>query len=190
MPEIGKRICIVGTTGCGKTTLAATLAEMLSIPHVELDALHWGENWAEPPLDVFRETVTQALSGPAWTTDGNYGKVRDITWNRADTLVWLDYPLYIILWRLLRRTFKRTLTKETLWNDNTENLHDQFFTRDSLFYYAATTHKRRHRTYEDLLHDQQYHHLQVLIQRHPRQTRNWLRELSITQQNRNEHHDP
>ncbi|MBN2502642.1 MAG: hypothetical protein JXB38_17815 [Anaerolineales bacterium] len=190
MPEIGQRICVVGTTGCGKTTLAATLAELLNIPHIELDALHWGTNWEEPPPDVFREKVTQALSANAWVTDGNYGKARDITWNRANTLIWLDYPLPIIYWRLLRRTIKRTFTREALWNDNIESAYNQFFTRDSLFYYAATTYKHRRQSYRKIIQEKQYPHLQVIIHSHPRQTRTWLRKVSTTtQQNRIEHHD-
>jgi adenylate kinase family enzyme len=190
MPETGQRICVVGTTGCGKTTLAAKLAELLNITHIELDALHWGANWTEPPPDVFREKVAQALSANAWVTDGNYGKARDITWNRADTLIWLDYPLPIIFWRLLRRTIKRTFTKETLWNNNTESIYNQFFTHDSLFYYAATTYKRRRWSFQKIIQEKQYPHLQVIIHSYPCQTRAWLKKVStITQQNRIEHHD-
>jgi adenylate kinase family enzyme len=181
MPEIGQRISIIGTTGCGKTTLAAALANVLGIPHIELDALHWGANWEEPPLEVFQENVAQALSITTWITDGNYGKIRETIWSRADTLIWLDYPLPIIFWRLLRRTIKRTFTKETLWNNNTESIYNQFFTRDSLFYYAATTHKRRRQSFKRIIQEKQFPHLQVIIHRHPNQTRAWLKTLTITQ---------
>ena len=61
------------------------------MPHIELDALHWGPNWKEAPTDVFRERVRLALQGDAWVIDGNYGKVRDIIWSRAEAIVWLDY---------------------------------------------------------------------------------------------------
>jgi adenylate kinase family enzyme len=189
MLELGQRISVIGTTGCGKTTLAAALAEILNIPHIELDALHWGANWEEPPCDVFRDRVAQALSVTTWITDGNYGKIRDTIWSQADTLIWLDYPRSIIFWRLLRRTLKRTLTRERLWNGNTENIYNQFFTRDSLFYYAATTYKRRRQSYRKIIQEKQYSHLQVIIHNHPHQTRAWLSELTLNQQNRIEHHD-
>ena len=90
-PPGPRRIAVVGTSGSGKTTLAHRLAERLGIPHVELDALHWGPNWTPVAADLFRERVAQALSGEAWVVDGNYSRVRDIIWTRADTLVWLDY---------------------------------------------------------------------------------------------------
>jgi len=115
---IGKRISVVGTTGSGKTTFARELAQRLGVPHVELDALHWEPNWTEAPLEVFRARVDLALRGEAWVIDGNYSKVRDIIWSRADTVVWLDYALPIILWQLLKRTLKRVFIREELWGKN------------------------------------------------------------------------
>ncbi len=41
---LGQRIVVVGTTGSGKTTLAAQLALIAGCPHIELDALHWEPN--------------------------------------------------------------------------------------------------------------------------------------------------
>ena len=80
---------VIGLSGSGKSTLAGQLAEILDCPHIELDALHWGPGWTPVPLELFRERTAQALGGEAWTTDGNYSKVRDIVWGRADTVVWL-----------------------------------------------------------------------------------------------------
>ena len=49
---------------------------------------------------------------------GNYRNLRDSTWGRADTVVWLDYPLPLIMGRLLRRTVRRIVTQEELWRGN------------------------------------------------------------------------
>ncbi|MBN1963509.1 MAG: AAA family ATPase, partial [Anaerolineae bacterium] len=93
---------MVGTTGSGKTTLARQLADHLGCPHVEMDALHWTPDWT--PSAVFQAEVAAALSGACWVTDGNYGAVRDLIWQQADTLVWLDYPLPVVMWRLWQRS--------------------------------------------------------------------------------------
>lgn len=111
---LGQRIIVVGTSGSGKTTLALWLGRHLGIPHVELDALHWEPHWTEAPLEVFRERVVVALAGERWSVDGNYSDVRDLVWPHAETLVWLDYPLFIILWRLMRRTIGRILSHQEL----------------------------------------------------------------------------
>jgi len=177
MPEAFQRIVLIGTTGSGKTTLARQLAERLGLPHVELDALHWDANWAMAPLPVFRERVARALSGDAWVVDGNYGKARDLIWPRAQLLVWLDYGLPLIFWRLFWRGLRRSLGREELWNGNRERLRDQFLSHESLFLWALRT-NRRHRTeYVALLGQPEHAHLKLVRLRSPAATRMWQARL-------------
>lgn len=172
-----RRVTVVGTTGSGKTTLAREIAGRLGIPHVELDAMNWGPNWTEVSREVFRERVAGALQGATWVVDGNYSKARDIVWPRADTIVWLDYPLWLILGRLLVRTFRRTLTREELWSGNRERLREQFFSRNSLLLWALQTYRHRRRTYPRLLAQPEHTHLMLVRLRSPAETTAWLERL-------------
>ena len=173
-PQVGQRIAVVGVTGSGKTTLASQLAKGRGLAHIELDALHWEPNWTAAPTDVFRERVTQALYSDAWVVDGNYHKVRVIVWQRADTIIWLDYPLPLILWRLGRRTFWRITRRPELWNGNRETWRDAFFSRDSIFLWALQTHKRYRREYTELFARPEQAHLAIVHLRSPRATQQWL----------------
>ena len=173
---VGRRIAVIGTTGSGKTTLARRISERLGIPHIELDALHWEPNWGETPLGVFRDRVDRALRGDAWVIDGNYSKVRDIIWLRADTIVWIDYALLRILWQLIWRTVRRIVTREKLWNGNREHW-DALFSRQSLIVWALNTHPRHRHEYPALVTRPEYAHLKLVQLRSPRETRVWLAGL-------------
>lgn len=168
---------MVGTTCAGKTTLARHLAGVWQFPHIELDALNWDPGWTMPSAEEFRARVSAALAGLAWVADGNYSKARDIIWSRADTLIWLDYPLRVIVPRLLSRTFRRIVTRQELWNGNRETLR-AVLGRDSLFLYAFTSHRRRRQTYPPLI--AHYDHLHAIHLRTPRATRGWLADVTAT----------
>jgi adenylate kinase family enzyme len=146
-----RRINVVGTSSVGKTTLAARLAELLNVPHVELDALHWEPNWTEAPTDVLRERVSAAIAGEGWVVDGNYAKVRDLIWARAEAVVWLDLPLRTILSRYLRRTVRRVAGRQELWAENRERLSMHLVSRDSLLWWILSTYRLRRREYPRLL---------------------------------------
>ena len=172
------RVNIVGVTGSGKTTFARQLAQHLSYPHIEMDALHWEPNWVEAPWEVFRARIDLALRGDTWVIDGNYSRARDIVWSRADTVVWLDYTLPLILWRLTIRTFRRVFMREDLWNGNRENFGTQFLSRDSLFLWVLQTYPRRRREYPDLFARPEHAHLCVVRLHSPRDADAWLKSVT------------
>ncbi len=174
-----RRFSVVGTAGSGKTTVARKIGRSFSIPHVELDALYWGPDWTPVPVALFRRRVTDAVSRDAWVTDGNYSVARDIVWERAQAVVWLDYGLPVILRRLTRRTFRRGLRREDLWNGNRESLRLSLFSSDSILIWALRTHRRHRREYSTSLESPHYRHLDVIRLESPRSARAWLRDLSV-----------
>jgi adenylate kinase family enzyme len=171
---LSRRIAVVGTSGSGKTTLAHRLAQQLGIPHVELDALYWDPNWTPAPPDLFRERAAEALSGQTWTADGNYSTVRDIVWKRADTVVWLDYSLPVIMGRVTWRTLRRSIGREELWNENRERLQEALLSRDSIVWWALRTYHRRKKEFPNLFSLPEYAHLNVVHLRSPQAAREWL----------------
>jgi adenylate kinase family enzyme len=168
-----QRIVVVGTSGSGKTTFARRLALVLGVPHIELDALHWEANWQEAPVEVFRERTRAAVSANAWSADGNYSAVRDIVWGQADTLVWLDYALVVILWRLIGRTVRRVALRQQLWSGNRETLAAQL-SRDSIILWALRTYQRRRHEMPLLLQQPAYRHLTVIHLHSPQEAQRWL----------------
>ncbi len=177
LPAGPRRIAVVGTTGSGKTTLARELSRRLALPYAELDALNWEPNWTPAPREVFRQRVSEALGVEQWVVDGNYGNARDFIWPRATAIVWLDYPIHVIMRQLFVRTLRRTCTKEELWNGNRERFRTNFLSRESLFIWALKTHWRHRRQYPDEFEKPEHTHVQVIRLRSQRAMRRWLRTI-------------
>jgi len=156
---------------------------------------HHEASWRHPAssplaltdIDYYRDLAQRAeaaLCGDTWVVDGNHPEVRDLIWRRADTIVWLDYQLALIMWRLTLRTFRRVATREVLWNGNRErDLSAHFFSRDSIFLWALRTYGLRRREYPVLLASSEYAHLRTVRLRSPRATNAWLASLSGPQEN-------
>ena len=173
--EVGERIVVVGSTGAGKSVLARELAERLGSTHVELDALHFAKDWIEVPDEVFTERTATATEGDAWVVDGNYSAVmRDLAWDRAQTIVWLEYPFLVSGWRLLRRTVLRSVRREELWQGNRETFRRSFMSSESILLWFLRTFRRRRRQYEAAMADPANAHLTFVRQRSPREAERWL----------------
>ena len=137
------------------------MAERLAVPFVELDALHWQPEWTPQDAIVFRSDVDGATAAERWVVSGNYSQIRDLTWGRADTIVWLDLPFPVTLWRLTRRTVRRVATREELWNGNRETFRAAFMSRDSLYIWLFRTHWAKRRRYERVI-PEEYPHLTLI----------------------------
>lgn len=98
-------------------------------------------------------------------------------WPAADTVVWLDYALPVIMGRLLRRTLRRSLRRERLWAGNRESLWRSLFARDCVLLWALQTYRRRRREYPELFARPEHRHLRVIRLRSPREAKAWLRAV-------------
>jgi hypothetical protein len=88
--------------------------------------------------------VEPIVATEAWVVDGSYyGRLGDLVLRNADLVVWLDLPMRVWLPRLVRRTLRRALTREELWNGNRESLRNALLSRDSIFLFALRSYRRR-----------------------------------------------
>jgi adenylate kinase family enzyme len=133
-----RRILVAGVSGSGKTTLAGRIAERTGIAHTEIDSLQHGPNWT--PRPSFEADVEAFTRAERWITEWQYRQVRPLLAARADTLVWLDLPIALTMSRVIRRTLRRRLRREQLWNGNVEGpLRDFFTDRDHIIRWAWRT---------------------------------------------------
>lgn len=177
----GRRIAVLGTSGCGKTHVAKRLAVILGVPYVCSDAILWGPNWTQKPPPDQLSGYDEATRRGAWTFDGNLGNAtraeNALVLARVDTLVWLDLPFWRVFSQLLARTIKRAWTREELWHGNRESWRVSFFTRDSILLWAIRTYRPNRLRYAEHFADPGYARLKKIRFTRRRDVNAWLAML-------------
>ena len=171
-----QRILVGGITGSGKTTLAKKISRQLNLPFIEIDSLFHGPGWTKRP--EFVEDIKRVTDEPSWVIDSyGYSIVREILLSKADTLIWLDYPRWQVMPRVIKRSIQRAVTKEVLWNGNIETFVN-FARSDHPIWWAWSQFGPRRKLMSKLLIDPAYKHLQVIHLKNIRAARKWFRDLA------------
>ncbi|WP_191385244.1 AAA family ATPase [uncultured Flavonifractor sp.] len=122
-----RRVLVLGCPGAGKSTLARSLGEALSLPVVHLDKLWWKSGWINRTEGEFDALLDTVLLGEEWVIDGNYLRTLPRRLERCDAVVLLDYPRQVCLFRALRRILSwRGRTRPDMAADCPERLDGEF----------------------------------------------------------------
>jgi adenylate kinase family enzyme len=177
-----RRVSVVGTSGVGKSTVGAALARLLDAVFLELDSLQHQAGWTPLPVAEFRARVAVVAEGERWVIDGNYGRVQDLVWARADTVVWLDLPRRVVMRRIIWRTLRRVGGRVELWNGNRERWRNLFTLdkEESVIVWAWQTHASNRARYEAAMADPLNAHLRFIRLRSPESVRRFLREVQLS----------
>jgi adenylate kinase family enzyme len=122
-----KRVLVIGSGGSGKSTLARRLGERLGLPVIHLDRFYWNAGWVETPKDEWKRKVEGLCAGDAWVMDGNYSGTLEVRLAACDTVVFLDLPRALCLWRVLKRAVVyRRRPRPDMAPGCRENFHPEF----------------------------------------------------------------
>ena len=107
------RYLIIGCSGSGKSTLARQLSVMCNNPYINTDKLYWRSDWSVVPEQEVVKAID--LKAQDYVLDGNFDRHRAEVWRKADVIVWLDYNLLIILYRVFSRNMRWWLNRYSPW---------------------------------------------------------------------------
>ncbi|MEC2054989.1 DNA topology modulation protein [Peribacillus psychrosaccharolyticus] len=123
-----KRVIILGCCGSGKSTLALKLAEKINSEVIHLDTLFWKPGWVQSSSEEFIMRQESLLTGDKWIVDGNYHGTLDLRLEPADTVIYLDFPTSLCLYRIVkRRVMYQGKTRPDMARDCPEKIDLEFF---------------------------------------------------------------
>lgn len=167
-----QRVIVIGPCGAGKSVASVDIGRALGLPVYHLDQLHWREGWIESSREELLEALEPILAGERWVIDGNYGGTMAGRVARADTVVYLDYPIRLCLWRAFKRVWRyRGRTRPDMAPGCPERLDPAFF-----FYILTFRRGPRVRTEERLVG----HEAKVLRFRRPAELSRWISGLGAS----------
>lgn len=105
LSELGERICILGPSNSGKSTLAEAIARKRDLKAIHLDQLYHlpNTNWQMRPVGEFLALHDEAIAIDRWVIDGNYSKCFPQRFQRATGIILLDISTVASLFRYVRR---------------------------------------------------------------------------------------
>lgn len=99
-----QRIMVLGvSSGVGKSTFSRRLSDILDIPVHHLDAYFWKPGWVESSDSEFGEKQKSLVEEDRWIIEGNYTGTYEIREQKADTIIYLELPLAVCLYRVVKR---------------------------------------------------------------------------------------
>ena len=101
-----RKIMLIGSGGSGKSTLARELGQKLGIEVHHLDAYFWRPGWNLLNADERRALQAPILKRDTWIIDGNYQGSMDDRLHEADTILFLDLPRLLCLFRVVKRRIR------------------------------------------------------------------------------------
>lgn len=169
------RILFYGVTGSGKSSAARAFAKATGLPEFSADDdIGWLPGWQQRTVEDQRAIAAAIAARDCWVLDSAYGVWRDVVLPRAELVVGLDYPRWLSLARLVRRSLRRARTREVVCNGNHETIA-RLFNGDSIIRWHFQSFTRKRQVMRSL-------HASpgmppVILFRHPRELDAWLARL-------------
>lgn len=176
IPVNPSRVLFYGVTGSGKSSAARAYAAASGLPEISADDdIGWLPGWQQRSVEHQRLLAADVASRDRWVLDSAYGFWRDIVVPRAELVVALDYPRWLSLSRLVRRSVRRVVTRQPVCNGNVETLA-RLLAKDSIFYWHFNSFARKRRVFKEWQSSPDMP--AVMVFRRPRDLDNWLAQVA------------
>lgn len=167
-----KRVVVIGSGGAGKSTFSRQLGEITGLEVIHLDSLYWKPNWQKTPAEEWEKIVAELVGRDSWIMDGNFGGTRESRIRACDTVVFLDIPRRVCMYRVIKRVIKhRGANRPDMAEGCNEKLDVEF-----LLWVWNFRKRSRHRIMSDL---EMFPEKRIIVLKSGREIEDLLREAAL-----------
>lgn len=150
------RICIIGPSSSGKSTLSERLGRRLNYPVLYMDKIAHipHTDWKRCPIEQTIQEHDTFIQQDQWIVEGNYAKMMPQRFKRADMVIFHQFNRFGCLWRYIRRTLRDDKNRAGRLEGGIERI------KWLMIRYILFDAPKRNKKYEILL--KQYPHLRVI----------------------------
>lgn len=164
-----ERICIIGGSGTGKTTLANNLGRKLNLPVYYIDGIHYLKNWEERDKNERDKIILEKTNEDKWVIDGTYTSTLKERLEKSDYVIYLDYSTFAQISGILGRFIKNHGKEKSELLECKERMNWKFF--------WWTVNWRRTKRYKIINCLQEIDNKKVQVFKTRRQLNKWYKDL-------------
>lgn len=141
-----KKIWVIGSSGAGKSYLSDQLAKHSGFKKYCLDDFFWLPGWQIREITAFRHSISDLIKEDSWIIEGVYSQISPDLLQEIDSVIWLDPPLYKMIYRVLKRSLINIFLKKEICNGNRETFRN-LFSRQSILLFLLKSYRSNRKEY-------------------------------------------
>lgn len=125
MSNLGKRICIIGPSSSGKSTLAQKIGLKNGFPVLHLDQIAHipGTNWKRCPMEQLVQKHDAFILNDYWVIEGNYQKLMPQRFERAQTVIVHHFNRLRCVYRFIKRSLQKNRNRPGMLEGSADKLN-------------------------------------------------------------------
>jgi adenylate kinase family enzyme len=171
-----KKIWIIGSSGSGKSCFSEQLSWRLGYKNHCLDDLFWVSCWQKREAAAFVKGVSDLIKEDSWIIEGVYSQISADLLGEVDSVIWLDPPLYKLIYRVAKRSIINILLKREICNGNRETFRN-LFSRQSILLFLLKSHRSNRKEYVKYCDYLMHNRPEVVVYRIKEHTQTFINQL-------------
>lgn len=171
-----KKIWVIGNSGSGKSYYSEQLSKRLGLKKYCLDDYFWLPGWQIKEITAFRQSVNDLMKEDSWIIEGVYSQISSDLLQKIDSVIWLDPPLYKLIYRVMKRSIINIFLKKEICNGNRETFRN-LCSKQSILLFLLKSYRANRKEYANFCDYLMHNRPEVSVYRFKKESQAFINQL-------------